>query len=84
MITIYGAEWCKWCKAAKKLAEDRALAHEWLDVENPDVYEDMKDKVPSTAKTIPQIFWNGRYIGGHDDFAAEIENTIGGFGDGKI
>lgn len=84
MITIYGAEWCKWCKAAKKLAADRSLEHEWLDIENPGVYDAMKARIPAGAKTIPQIFWDGRYIGGHDAFAAEIENTSGGFGDGKI
>jgi glutaredoxin len=37
-----------------------------------------------TSKTIPQIFWNGNYIGGYDAFAIEVENTIGGYGDGKV
>lgn len=84
MITIYGAEWCKWCKAAKKVAEDRNLEHVWKDVENVDIYTEMKSKIPESAKTIPQIFWYDRYIGGHDAFLTEIENTLGGFGDGKV
>lgn len=84
MIVIYGAEWCKWCKAAKKLAEDRGLKHVWKDVEDLAVYEEMKSKVPLGTTKIPQIFWHDQYIGGHDAFLAEIENTSGGFGDGKI
>jgi glutaredoxin len=83
MITIYGAEWCVFCKKAKKLAEDRGLKHEWKDVENIPLYEEMKALSP-TSKTIPQIFWNGNYIGGYDAFAIEVENTIGGYGDGKV
>lgn len=84
MIVIYGADWCKWCKAAKKLAEDRGLKHVWKDVEDLAVYEEMKSKVPPGTTKIPQIFWHDQYIGGHDAFLAEIENTSGGFGDGKI
>ncbi len=84
MITIYGAEWCKWCKAAKAVAESRDLPFVWKDVEDLEVYEEMKSKVPPDATKIPQIFWHGRHIGGHDAFIAEIENTSGGYGDGKV
>ena len=84
MITIYGAEWCKWCKAAKRVAEERGLLHVWKDVEDLTLYEEMKSKVPVNTSKIPQIFWDDRYIGGHDAFVSEIENTSGGYGDGKI
>jgi glutaredoxin len=36
------------------------------------------------VKTLPQIWWDNRYIGGYTDFAAEIENTMGNYGNGKI
>jgi glutaredoxin len=84
MITIYGAEWCTWCKKAKKVAEERGLPHVWKDVEDLTLYEEMKSKVPTPTSKIPQIFWYDRYIGGHDAFVAEIENTSGGYGDGKV
>lgn len=84
MITIYGAEWCKWCKAAKRVAEERGLPHVWKDVENLDLYDEMNSKLPVESSKIPQIFWDDRYIGGHDAFVMEIENTSGGYGDGKF
>jgi len=27
------------------------------------------------ARTVPQIFWHQKHIGGYQEFAAEIENT---------
>jgi glutaredoxin len=44
----------------------------------------MKSKVPEGTTKIPQIFWHDRHVGGYDAFMSEIENTAGGFGDGKI
>lgn len=84
MITIYGAEWCKWCKAAKKVAEERGLPFEWKNVEDLSVYDEMKAKVPVDTSKIPQIFWYDRHLGGYDMFIQEIENTSGGYGDGKV
>ena len=34
------------------------------------------------AKTVPQIWWNDKHIGGFSELAEEIDNTRGGFGDG--
>ena len=28
-------------------------------------------------RTVPQIYWNGKYVGGYNDLALEIENTRG-------
>lgn len=83
MITIYGAEWCGWCIKAKELAENRNLPYTWKNAEDPILYDEMKVLAPQSS-TIPQIFWDERYIGGYSEFAMEIENTIGGYGDGKI
>lgn len=85
MITIYGAEWCMWCKKAKILAESRNFSYVWKDVEEDGVYDELTAAKPAGASsTIPQIWWDNRYIGGYTDLAQEIENTAGGFGDGKI
>lgn len=85
MITIYGAEWCGYCQKAKKVAEDRKLPHTYRDVETDGVYDELVAKKPSHASsTIPQIWWDDRYIGGYNELMIEIENTIGGYGDGKV
>jgi glutaredoxin len=83
MITIYGTSICKWCERAKELATQYSLEWEFRNVEHEHFYEELKELQPS-FKTVPQIFWDGRYIGGYEKLGFEIENTMGGYGDGKI
>jgi glutaredoxin len=84
MITIYAKNNCKWCTLAKELAENRNLPYKYLNTEEDveHIFELMSIK-PDT-KTLPQIWWDSRYIGGYADFATEIENTMGDYGNGKI
>lgn len=83
MIMIYGNSNCTWCEKAKQLAEQYELKYEYKSIKDPENLRDLVALIPN-ATTIPQIIWDNRIIGGYMDFAAEIENTIGGFGDGKI
>lgn len=80
MIKIYGTSDCIFCKKAKELAENYNLKYESLDVfEHADYVKSLTDQ-----RTVPQITWDERYIGGYAEFAQEIENTIGGYGDGAF
>ena len=86
MIVIYGAPWCGWCMKAKKLAEDYALPYTWENVDDEKVKQELKKQLQSVnpeAKTIPQIWWNGNYIGGYESFAQEVEDTRN-YGQDKI
>lgn len=83
MIVIYGGPKCEWCTRAKELAKNMNLRHEYRDVSDDSVKQELKERKPD-CKTIPQIWWDDRYVGGYSEFALEIENTIGGYGDGKI
>lgn len=84
MITIYGTTTCSYCKKAVELAKNRNLQYTYKIVdEDHSAYDEMKMRVPQ-AKTVPQIFWDERYIGGYTQFAQEVENVSGGYGDGKI
>lgn len=84
MITIYAKNNCKWCALAKELVESRGLKFEYRNVdENFQFLIELSALKPDT-KTLPQIWWDDRYIGGYTDFAAEIENTVGDYGNGKI
>jgi glutaredoxin len=82
-VIIYGTSMCKWCDKAKELADRYNIKWEFRNVEDLNLYEELKSLQP-TFKTVPQIYWNGNYIGGYEKFMFEIENTIGGYGDGKI
>jgi glutaredoxin len=84
MITIYGKENCPWCVRAKNLAEQYSLKYEYLDIGiNPELRTELFERHPGT-KTVPQIWWNENYIGGYEEFASEIQNTIGGFGEQRL
>lgn len=91
MITIFGADWCEYCNRAKDLATQYNLPVTYLSVDmaahKKDLVMRMSD-LPTdvwnsnSRLTIPQIWWDGRYIGGFDKFAAEVENTLGNYGQG--
>ena len=83
MIIIYGKELCGWCDRAKKLCEDYKLDYEYRNVSHKNYLNELKEKVPN-VKTVPQIYWKDRYIGGYEEFETEIENTIGGFGENAL
>jgi glutaredoxin 3 len=84
MITIYAKTDCVWCEKAKELATQYGLKHTYLNVSENDDYAFQLYERKSDVKTLPQIWWHNRYIGGYTDLASEIENTMGGYGDGKI
>lgn len=84
MIIIYAKDNCKWCTLAKELTENRKLNYEYRNVdENYQFLVELASLKPN-VKTLPQIWWDDRHIGGYTDFAAEIENTLGDYGNGKI
>lgn len=84
MIEIYGKSNCKWCKMAVELARARSLPYQYLAVDDDyGLYEQLKEKLPE-VKTVPQIWWNSRHLGGYTEFAQEVENTVSDYGHGKI
>lgn len=84
MITIYGKDSCYWCQEAKDVAETRGLEYEYKNTTYENFRAEMFEKVPD-AKTVPQIFWDGRYIGGYSELVSEIENVLGAnFGQGPF
>lgn len=83
MITIYGHQRCGWCKKAKALAEQYELKYEWLDTDDQEILNALKTALP-TARTVPQIWWGDKHIGGYENFAAEVENTLGNYGQGTF
>jgi glutaredoxin len=79
MIKIYGDELtCSYCRMAKKLVQDYNLQFTFKNASDIGVYEELLDRLGRPSKfTIPQIWWDERYIGGYTELAQEIENTLG-------
>ena len=69
-IEIYTKDFCPYCDKAKALFD--TLGYSWqekrVDLE-PQHFDDLRKRVPS-ARTMPQIFINGKHIGGCDDLYA--------------
>jgi len=81
MIDIYGTPYCAFCKRAVKLATEYDLKFMYHNIDEDK--EAFKQMFPE-ATSIPQIVWNGVYIGGYDEFAGAVVDTIGGYGEGQL
>lgn len=62
--TILGSEKCSWCDKAKNLLTDKGIEFEWFNI-NRDLtlYSFLTH---SGFTTVPQVFHNGRHIGGFE------------------
>ena len=68
-VQIYTAAMCPYCVRAKRLLQARAIAYDEIDVGEDDALR--ADLVQRTGRrTVPQIFIDGRAIGGFEELAA--------------
>ena len=65
-VIIYTTNWCPYCNAAKALLRSKAVQFEEFDVTD-DPEKRMEMERLSRRRTVPQIFIDGRAIGGYDD-----------------
>lgn len=82
MITIYGNVGCSYCERAVKLCEDYEFKYTYKSIQDPDVFMELQELVPG-VRTVPQIFWHSKYVGGYSHLVEEVENTQQ-FGQEKI
>jgi len=68
-VEIYTKAWCGFCLRAKSLLEEKGVDFVEYDVTmgGPDKEEMLRRK--PDARTVPQIFIDGKAIGGSDDLA---------------
>ncbi|SKA35117.1 glutaredoxin 3 [Enhydrobacter aerosaccus] len=68
-IEIYTTPFCGYCARAKALLDRKGVSYEEMDVmEDAAKRTEMRER--SKRSTVPQIFINGRHIGGSDELAA--------------
>ncbi len=68
-IEIYTKQTCPYCVAAKRLLASKGQTWQEIDIEaEPARREEMIQR--SGRRTVPQIFIDGRHVGGFDDLAA--------------
>lgn len=74
-ITIFSITGCPYCiKAKNKISE---LKLDYVDI-NLDSYPDRRSEMQERTgrKTVPQIFFNDKHIGGFSDLEALVRNLI--------
>ena len=67
-ITIYSRPTCPFCIQAKNLLQAKNLSYQDIDIDwqNPEKKEEMIKKTEGKS-SVPQIFVDGKLIGGCDD-----------------
>ena len=66
MFDMYTRPTCFWCVRAKHLLESKGISYRDLNINNDNLRKELKIKAPG-IKTIPQIFKDGKRIGGYED-----------------
>ena len=65
-VTVYSKDYCPYCKAAKRILQSRGIEFNEIDVQlQPEKMAEMVSR--SKRRTVPQIFFGDKHIGGHDD-----------------
>jgi len=65
-IVIYTTAYCPYCFAAKKFLESKKVPFEEIDVSRDEAMRGKLVKM-SGQMTVPQIFFDGKSIGGYED-----------------
>jgi glutaredoxin 3 len=74
---------CTFCDQAKDLLELKGYEIEERKIGDGYTKEDLLESVP-TARTLPQIFVERKYVGGFADLQQYFEETTSNYGDGAI
>lgn len=88
--TVYGADWCPFCKKAKQYLENEKVDVEYVDVEDYGDGSNVKDQLYDLIgdhKTIPIVFHYEKLIGGYSElinyFPTFKMSKVGGFSNTK-
>lgn len=69
-VEVYSTPFCPFCVRAKGLLDKKGVPYDEIDVmRHPDRRPEM-EKRANGSHTVPQIFIDGRHIGGCDDLLA--------------
>lgn len=74
---------CPFCDQAKALLEQKGIPFEERKIGDGYTKEDLLESIPN-ARSVPQIFLDNAHIGGFTELRKYLEETAGGFGDGRL
>ncbi|TMJ14283.1 MAG: glutaredoxin 3 [Alphaproteobacteria bacterium] len=73
-VKIYTKFGCPYCARAKRLLEDKGVQYEETDINSTAGAREEMLGLSNGRTTVPQIFIDGRHVGGSDDLA-ELERS---------
>ena len=73
-ITMYSGPLCNFCEAAKRLFLRNNLEFEEIDISSKDGLRDEMIKKANGRRTIPQIFFDQKHVGGYQELRALEKN----------
>jgi glutaredoxin 3 len=68
-ILVYSTDYCPYCRQAEALLTRKGFPFESIDVTNDPAMRDKLVKLTAGLMTVPQIFIDGKSIGGFSDLA---------------
>jgi len=69
-VIVYTTPFCGYCSAAKRLLAQKGAEFTEIDVfSDTELRRDMMERAGG-RRTVPQIFIDGRHVGGFDDLSA--------------
>jgi glutaredoxin 1 len=69
-VVILGKSDCPYCTKAKELVESIGFNYKYIDIVSKGFSkEDLEVYTGCKVETVPQIFADGKYIGGYTEFA---------------
>ncbi len=69
-IEIYTQDWCPFCVRAKQVFEKKGAAYQEIDAPGGSAARQEAMRRAGGRTSVPQIFIDGRHIGGCDDLLA--------------
>ena len=69
-ITMYARSWCPYCRAAKELLDSKGVPYNEIDIESAGGARQEMIQKAGGRTSVPQIFIDGRHVGGCDDLYA--------------
>ncbi len=69
-VVIYTTKYCGYCTAAKDFLKSRDIRFEEIDVSGDDATREKLVQMTGGRETVPQIFIDGKPIGGYDELVA--------------
>jgi len=69
-VEVYTTSYCPYCIRAKSLLKSKGVAFEEIDVAGDPALREKMIELSGGRRTVPEIFINGRIIGGYDELRA--------------